>query len=115
MITIKIIIFSDETRNEKNCEIQDQVGPGPERFKKSRTDSDQDQIFSEKLGPTRTYRSPDLAVRGSLDDTSNEFDLDMNLGPIKDPYTACYRGLVPRNSRIYHVNNPSYRPYYRLR
>ena len=60
MITIKIIIFSDETRNEKNCEIQDQVGPGPERFKKSRTDSDQDQIFPRK---SRTENRP---VRGSL-------------------------------------------------
>ena len=41
-------------QNRKNSEIQDQAGPGPNIFRKPGTNSDQDQIFLENLGPTRT-------------------------------------------------------------
>ena len=39
------------------------VGP---KFEKSRTEPDQDQKNLENLGPSRTDRSSDQAVRGSL-------------------------------------------------
>ena len=43
-----------KSRTEKNSEIQDEAGPGPNIFRKPGTNSDQDQIFWENLGPTRT-------------------------------------------------------------
>ena len=43
-----------KSSTEKNSEIQDQAGPGPNIFRKPGTNPDQDQIFLENLGPTRT-------------------------------------------------------------
>ena len=45
---------------------QNQTGPKPTKFGKSRTEPDQDQKNLENLGPSRTDRSSDQAVRGSL-------------------------------------------------
>ena len=58
---------TDRTRTEKNREIKDQAGPGPTKFGKTPTEPDQDQKKKlENLGPSRTDRSSDQAVRGSL-------------------------------------------------
>ena len=43
---------------------QNRTGPGPTKSGKSRTEPDQQNL--ENLGPSRTDRSSDQAVRGSL-------------------------------------------------
>ena len=89
-------------QDQKIREIQDQLGPGLENFKKSRTEPDQDQQKLENLGPARG-RTSKMAVRRSVDGPRSEI-LILNVSDTLDIYPVRSRPKRPGQEKLQSLN-----------